>query len=94
LVVAVGVPLLPVDGGGQIGRPQLVLGVPEGAAELLGGTELVGGADELGTALLLGGVLDSVGVGVALELVALGVGAAGCPICWTVANGWTGLPLR
>lgn len=81
LAVPVGCGLAEVldDRDGQIGRPQLVLGELDGAAELdgavlLGATLLLAGVLLLG-AVLLGAVLDTVGVGVALELLA---GADGC----------------
>ena len=81
---------------GQIGSPQLELWLGDGTAELLGGADVLGavllGAVLLG-AVLLGAVLVSVGVGEALEVVAVADGWD-CPICWVVGIGNTGLPLR
>lgn len=83
---------------GQTGRPQLVLGVADGTADVLGGATDVlvgGGAEELvGAAEVLGGVLDTVGVGVELKLLGGGAEYCGWPICWVVGSGCTGLPLR
>lgn len=93
-------PELDAEDDGQIGRPQLVLGVGLGGTELLGGADVVGTALVLGAvlvlALLLGAVLDSVGVGVLLLRVGvlLGVEPFEPVICWVVGSGTTGLPSR